>query len=85
MGLVFDTLFIWAKGPAKIWAVLSSLAQVVGLCQLRSEYAELMLAAAFTFTLLFIELLFFTPFAFIDTFVVRKEHGYSKATIQGFL
>ena len=58
---------------------------MVGLCQLRSEYAELGLAAAFTLTVLFIELLFFTPFAYIDTFVVRKEHGYSKATVQGFL
>lgn len=76
---------MWANGPAKIWALLSSLARVIGLCKLRDEYAELGLAAAFTFTVLLIEILFFTPFAFIDTFVVRKEYGYSKATIKGFI
>ena len=32
VGFVFDALFMWAQGPAKIWATLASFAQVAGLC-----------------------------------------------------
>lgn len=44
-----------------------------------------MLAAVFVFIVLFLEMLIFTPLAYIDTFVVRKEHGFSKATLHNFL
>lgn len=83
--LVFDVLFMWAQCPSKIWEGLNLIAYKIGLCSFESKYVELGLAAAFTLSVLFTELLFFTPFAYIDTFLVRKEHGYSKASLTSFL
>jgi hypothetical protein len=83
--MIFEVLFMWAQCPAKIWQIIQTIALSLGLCSFDSKYVELGMAAAFTLTVMFIELLFFTPFAYIDTFLVRKEHGYSKATIKSFL
>ena len=76
---------MWFNCPARIWNAINLLALHTGICSLDSRYTELMLAAAFVFIVLFLEMLIFTPFAYIDTFVVRKEHGFSKATLQNFL
>ena len=56
-----------------------------GLCEHHNLAVELLLATIFVLTVMFIEVVFFTPFEYILTFTIKKPWGYSNATLSTML